>query len=49
MAKCSLCGAKIRAYMDICMNCTNKMEAGISGFEDNIGRAQFIREMGINV
>ena len=49
MAKCNLCGAKIRAYFDICVGCSNRMEASLGGFDENIVKTQFIRDMGINV
>jgi len=48
MAKCSLCGAKIRAYLDICVDCSNKMGDSF-GFQEEIVAAQFMRDMGINV
>ena len=49
MANCSLCGKKIRAYLDICENCSSKMESDLFGFQDKIQAGSFIREMGINV
>lgn len=49
MAKCNLCGVKIRAYFDICENCSSNIESSLGGFGDDVGRVAFIREMGINV
>ncbi len=49
MAKCSLCGAKIRPYFDICVNCSNKMAESLGGFQEKMVRIDFMREMGINV
>ena len=49
MANCSLCGAKIKPYFDICVNCSKKMEEDLGGFQEKIGCADFMKEMGINV
>ena len=45
MAKCSLCGKKIKPYFDVCFDCYQNTKG--SQFQEQSLRARFMNEMGI--
>ena len=47
MAKCSLCGKKIKPYFDVCFDCYQNTSPESFQFPEMIVRAKFMKEMGI--
>ncbi|MBS3098484.1 hypothetical protein J4209_06865 [Candidatus Woesearchaeota archaeon] len=47
MAKCSLCGKKVKAYFDLCYDCYNSTKGLYHQFAEPIISNRFMKEMGI--
>ena len=47
MAKCSLCGKKIKAYFELCFDCHSNTKGLQYQFAEPITAGEFMKEMGI--